>query len=188
MAQSHPSTVTFQELLNLLSIESRSKKLELILVGGWALSFYGVSRQTLDVDFLTLEAHIDALDHLLTNAGYERVYRTNLFAKYRAEAGDLLDVDLLFVESKTMHLICTEGKTVQTGDAEFVVPSLFHLVAMKLHALKHNRERRQGRDMPDVLALLEANHVDVRAIAFKELCLRFGTSQLYDEIVAHNKS
>lgn len=179
--------MTFQELLNLLSVESRLRNLDLVLVGGWALSFYGVSRQTLDVDFLTSEGHIDALDPLLTSAGYRRVYRTELFVKYRAEAGELLDVDLLLVEADTLRSIRTEGRTIQTGGAEFVVPSLFHLIAMKLHALKHNRERRQGRDMPDVLALIDANGVDVRGETFKQLCLRFGTSQLYREIVDHAK-
>lgn len=179
--------MTFQEVLNHLSDESRLRKRDLILVGGWALSFYGVSRQTLDIDFLTLDDHLHVLDRLLAAAGYQRVYHTGLFAKYRAEAGGLLDVDLLFVEANTMQSIRAEGKTIHTGGAEFVVPSLFHLIAMKLHALKHNRERRHGRDIPDVLALIEINGVDVRGETFKQLCLRFGTSQLYDEIVDHGK-
>jgi hypothetical protein len=177
----------FQEFLNFLSAESRGRGLDLVLVGGWALSHYGVSRQTLDLDFLTLQPQLDALDKILESAGYRQVYRTELFVKYRSEAGGLLDVDLLFVDAETLSAIRAQCDTIRMGDAEFGVASLFHLIAMKLHALRHNRERRLGRDMPDVLALIDANNLNVCDETFKQLCLRFGTPQLYDEIVAHRR-
>lgn len=177
--------MNFPEFLRHISTETRKRGIDLILVGGWALSHHGVSRQTLDVDFLTTEHHLDGLHSLLEDAGYHRVYRTDLFAKYRADPGELLDVDLLFVEEDTLRTIRNEGRTFVVAGAGFVVPSLFHLIAMKLHALRHNRERRHGRDLPDVLALIDANDIDVHREDFKELCLRFGSPMLYQEIRTH---
>ena len=62
-------------------------------------------------------------------------------------------------------------------------PKVLHLIAMKLHALKYNAQRRYGRDMPDILELVRVNNLDVADPAFKDTCLRFGTAELYNDLI-----
>jgi hypothetical protein len=89
----------------------------------------------------------------------------------------------LLTDGGTLEKMLAESQAGQIGDATLSIPSLFHLIAMKLHALKHNAERRHGRDLPDIIGLIQVNHVDVHADSFKTLCLSFGTKDLYDEIL-----
>ena len=67
------------------------------------------------------------------------------------------------------------------------VPSLRHLLGMKLHAVKCGRARRGAKDLADMEALVHANQVDTESADFKELCLRYGTEAIYEEIRSHRR-
>jgi len=60
---------------------------------------------------------------------------------------------------------------------------LEHLLALKLHALKHARPPRDLKDLADVVQLAVANGLDVRAEMFRALCLTYATPELHDRIV-----
>ena len=63
------------------------------------------------------------------------------------------------------------------------VPSLKHLMALKLHALKNNQIYREYPDLVDLINLVRFNKVDVTKNGFRELCLQYGNRALYDKIV-----
>lgn len=58
-----------------------------------------------------------------------------------------------------------------------------HLLAMKFHALRYGREGRKSKDTNDILDLAALHGIAVRSDRFRELCLRFGTPQLYDYLL-----
>ncbi len=60
------------------------------------------------------------------------------------------------------------------------VPSLPHLIALKLHAAR--QESREGRDVPDIVALLEANPGVVPPAVLCELCARYGTPGIAEQL------
>jgi len=62
-------------------------------------------------------------------------------------------------------------------------PSLWHLVALKLHVLKQELPHRTLRDFNDVLELLRINRVDTQAEDFKRFCIKYGNLKLYETIV-----
>lgn len=172
----------FGAVLDRLSVECRARGVTLILAGGWALNHYGVSRHTADIDFLIEEEKLDEIEQILSEFGYERVYRSDLFAKYRCGTEDLLDIDVLFIEPETLAKIVRESGLTRIGDSEFRVPSLDHLIAMKLHALKSSQRHRWRKDFPDILALIDANDMDVRHEGFQSLCQRFGPEGIAEQI------
>ncbi len=179
-----PTVMNFETVLDRLSGESGKQGGGLLLVGGWALNAYGVSRQTLDIDFVCMPDALASLDSLLVSCGYSRVYRDEIFAKYRSPTDGLLDVDLLFVDKDTVGALLAESRVLEIGKAKFPVPSLNHLIAMKLHALKHNAPRRGAKDTADIVALIEANQLDVRNPEFHALCLKFGDQDLYEQLLS----
>lgn len=171
------------EVLQALAERAADKGAPFLLVGGWALNAHGVSRQTLDVDILVRERDVAVFEAALSDHGYTKVYATDLFAKFRAEDQALMDVDCLLTDDDTIEKMLEESQIGEIEGVTISIPSLSHLIAMKLHALKHNKARRHGRDLPDIVALVQVNHVEVSAEEFKDLCLTFGTEALYQELV-----
>jgi hypothetical protein len=178
----------FQEVLGRLAEESRAQGIGLVLVGGWAMNAYGVSRQTLDIDFVCDEKSLAQVGKTLSGCGYQPIYRSDLFAKFRSGEEGLFDIDVLFVSSDTLSLLSSGGMELAVGNVAFRVPRLLDLIAMKLHAMKHNAARRSTKDMSDVVALIVANGVDVRADSFRSLCAKYGSAGIYDTILKEVKA
>ena len=67
-----------------------------------------------------------------------------------------------------------------TSDARVV--SLWHLLAMKCHAIKHGGAGRIVKDADDLIHLVQVNGLDVREPELKSLLLKHGTEDLYDKL------
>ena len=143
-----------------------------IVVGGHALDVHGVTRQTLDIDCLIAAEHGDAFDAYMNEAGFLRVAKTSLFARYRHVSSRLPEVDVLFTDGATFSKLAREAVPFPGSNA-LKVPSLPHLIALKLHAIR-NAPEREARDLGDIVALLRANAGVLSTTELRELCTRFG--------------
>ena len=154
-----------------------------ILVGGYALGAHGHQRFTRDVDFLVSEQDIDKLISALSGTEYGQVLRSPVVVRFapKKEWGEI--IDLMPVDSKTFERMKAEAKEEQYGGERFLVPKLEHLIAMKLHALRDHFETRKIKDLPDIAELLNRNQVDVTSEEFRKLCLKYGTAELYQQIL-----
>jgi len=173
----------YPTVFDLIASEFKRAGILHVLVGGFAVNHYGVTRQTLDVDFMIVtEDYLKALE-ILKPHGYEEILKHDIFTRLKSPKKEWMDVDFLFVDSKTIRgILKTGGKTCISGHA-FMVPSLEHLIAMKLHSLKHNIKMREYKDLMDILGLIQGNKVDVRTEKFRKLCTDFGTQEVYQKIV-----
>ncbi|MBI4398229.1 MAG: hypothetical protein HY586_03810, partial [Candidatus Omnitrophica bacterium] len=93
-----------------------------------------------------------------------------------------MPIDLLLNDKETLKSILENGKKVTVMSYPVIIPSLEHLLAMKFHAVKGNYQRRFYKDIPDILSLIEKNNVRIDSDSFRELCLKYGSQELYDEI------
>lgn len=59
------------------------------------------------------------------------------------------------------------------------MPSLDHLLALKLHVLKQRLRHRIAKDLNDVVMLVLKNGLDIRAEKYKKLFLKYGNADLY---------
>jgi len=57
------------------------------------------------------------------------------------------------------------------------VPSLDHLLALKLHALKQKLPHRTSKDAEDVEMLIKRNGLDISRSHYEELFLKYGTAK-----------
>jgi len=62
------------------------------------------------------------------------------------------------------------------------VPSLEHLIALKLHALKNTRAQRFLKDFLDVENLIRINQLDIKSKTIRDLFEKYGTPDLYEKI------
>jgi Nucleotidyl transferase AbiEii toxin, Type IV TA system len=150
---------------------------ELLLVGGHALQAHGVVRQTVDVDCLVPDVRASSLEEILRSAGFTRLARTENFSRFRHPT--LGHVDVLFVDSPTFDQLSRQSLPYKVGNATLRVPSLDHLIALKLHAIK-NDPARELRDLSDIVDMVKRNSFSGDEL--RRLCMRFGPAGIWDKV------
>ena len=170
-------------IFNIVSNIIAKGKVACVLIGGFAVNYYKVSRSTADIDFLITKDDFGKILILLEEKGFKKDYEQEVFARLLGEKSLLMDVDFMFVDKDTLDKIIKEGKQISIAGENFIVPSLNHLIALKLHAIKYNPKIREYRDLADIMELIRINKIDVKDTEFKNLCLKYGTDQLYNKIV-----
>jgi hypothetical protein len=172
----------YPSIFHLISDIFAKGKVNAVLIGGFALNYYKVSRSTADIDFLITQDDFAKIISLLEEEGFKKDYCQEVFARLIAEKPHLLDADFMFVDKETMDKIIKEAKPVNIAGQRFIVPSLNHLIALKLHAIKYNPKVREYKDLLDIIELIKVNKIDVKDAEFKNLCLKYGTEELYNKI------
>lgn len=166
----------FTALFHFLSDLFFEKKIQAIVIGGYAVNQHNVSRQTADIDFLIASGDFGKIYSSLEKIGYTILYQQDFFVQL-AVAGSGIDLDFMLVDQETlqkMYFRCI--KTLVSG-CNFSFPCLNDLLALKLHSVRHN-PLRVTKDLPDIVNLLRANNIMPEDEEFQKLCLKFGTPDL----------
>jgi len=176
--------MNYQSVFHLLSDISKKTGIDLVLIGGFAVNYYKYTRQTVDADFLIREQDFRKILGLLEATGYKKDYSQEAFARLTSTKNLLLlDIDFMFVDEETFAKIIKESQKTSIAGCEFMVPSLEHLIALKLHAVKYNPKIRLAKDVPDIINLIRINKLDAKNAKFKELCLKYATEEIYQKIL-----
>ena len=170
-----------QSVLRLLAEISEKTHLPILLIGGYALQAYGVSRQTMDVDVLVADADAGPMGAALQRAGYAQAVRSEIFARYRHPSIALADVDVLFVDGDTATRMSGQATRWVVGETTCLVPALRHLVAMKLHAVRSNPQR-EPRDFADIVELVRANPGSFSQDELRGLCVKYGPEGAWEKL------
>ena len=172
-----------RSVFHLISDVIQKEEVSCILIGGFAVNYYKVTRQTADVDFLITKEDFDKIFTHLEKAGYQKGLAQENFTQLKSGRVSLMDIDFMFVDQETLSKILKESQKIKIAKQEFYVPSLDHLIALKLHAIKYNPKIRLIRDLPDVINLIRINKVNVHSEKFKTLCFKYGTEEIYTKIL-----
>ncbi|HRK15604.1 MAG TPA: nucleotidyl transferase AbiEii/AbiGii toxin family protein [Prosthecobacter sp.] len=92
-------------------------------------------------------------------------------------------LDVMRVNAATFEKMRALSESYTVSGIEFRVPSLAHLIALKLHAARN--EHRAQKDLTDVRELLRANPGKVAPDELRQLCRQFGTPQLAAQLEDH---
>ena len=172
----------YSTIFHFLSAEFTKAKIPFLLVGGFAVNYYKATRVTQDLDLLICYDDFGKASTLLEkNGGYQKKEETSLFARFDSDDPAISELDLIFVDRKTMDGFLKEAKQTELEGQNFKVPSLEYLIALKLHSIKHN-PNREHRDLFDIIELIKRNQVDFHAGIFKQLCLKYGPEKIHDKI------
>ena len=160
----------------------KKKKIPVALIGAMAVNAYNISRFTKDVDFMILISDFEGILPDLMEMGLEIFHKQENFVRLRHREFREIITDFLFVDEGTLQHILRDGKSIQMFKQTFVVPSLNHLIAMKLHAIKQNPER-EIKDLLDIANLIKEHNVSVLSESFRALCLKYGPDTTYDKLL-----
>ena len=173
----------YPTVFHLISDASKKTGARCVLIGGFAVNFYKVTRQTADADFLITKEDFEKITPLLKKAGCKQDISQNTFVRVESTGKTyLIDADFMFVDKGTLDKIIKNGKKTKIAGQEFILPSLNDLIALKLHSIKYNPRLRENRDLPDIVELIRVNKIDFKSEDFQGLCLKYGTWDIYNKI------
>lgn len=172
----------YSNVFHLISEISKKSGITCVLIGGFAVNYYKHTRQTTDADFLVTKEDFEKISNFLKEEGYAKGYSEDVFIQLKSNKPYLLDIDFMFVDKETLSDIMSTGKEIGIAGQTFVVPSLFNLIALKLHSIKYNPQLRKVTDLPDIINLIRKNGIDFKSGEFHEMCLKYGSEEIYKEI------
>lgn len=171
-------------LLETITVRAAEKKLPFLLAGGHAVIVHGYQRTTFDVDLVIPRPDRDAWLELMKGLGYTLFHEGPAFLQLNPPSGGRWQpVDLAFLNRETFDRLRADSLPNPLGPAFPSVVSLRHLVAMKCHAIKHGHPGRVVKDMDDVINLFMANRLNPAQTEWRELVLKYGTSELQEKLV-----
>lgn len=166
----------------LIAVCQREKPLAFLVVGGQAVIAHGYARFTYDLDLLVRRSERDAWVRKLANLGYT-VFREHTTFVQMSPSGAGTELDLMLVSDQTFAGLWAAACSTLLAGVEVKIPSLKHLIALKLHVLKQGLAHRTVRDLDDVIMLVLKNGLDIRTGEWRDLFSRYGTTELYEQVL-----
>ena len=156
-------------------------KLPFLVIGGFAVLAHGYQRTTMDLDLLVRRTHAAQWTEALGRIGYDLVQETTQRTRFRSSHGGI-DVDLMYVTDETFDGMFTASVPTQFQGVTVKVPSLEHLLALKLHVAKQELRHRRLYDWDDMVSLVVQNKIDLREPRWRALFEKYGSLELYEKI------
>jgi hypothetical protein len=172
----HPSLL-MKELICHLNF----KEIPFLLIGGRGLEAHGYVRNTKDVDLLISLHSKDAIATSLRELEYACIAETAIFSRWRSPNPISDDVDLLYVDSGTYAKLASDAIKMEFGPETVSVPSVMGMIALKLHAIRNNPDRRH-RDVSDIRAVIGLHRNTIDSDAVKSLCERYGPPGIFNDL------
>jgi Uncharacterised nucleotidyltransferase len=172
----------YMKIVATLAEKAAAAGLPFLVIGGNAVIAYGFPRQTVDVDLLVRQTDRQAWEGLIVPLGYRAHHLDRVFQMYNPIPHNLPPVDLMMVNEETFGKLSGRAQETVLGGTTVRIPSLAHLIALKLHALRHGGEHRRTRDFVDVIELVQLNRVDLASPEYAEILERYATPALVVEI------
>jgi hypothetical protein len=152
-----------------------------LVIGGHAVIAHGYSRNTVDLDLLVRKADRTIWVEAVAAMGYRSFHSHENFEQFRSADRDI-DLDLMFVSEATFEGILVASKETSFGSIAARIPSLQHLIALKLHVLKQGLEHRMLGDLDDVIQLILVNAADLDQAEWKQVFEKYGNEELYEKV------
>ena len=144
----------FKTVLSTLLKRFEEHRVRYGLMGGFALGLWGVSRSTVDLDFLVHREDLDSLDMVMQELGYERKFRSDNVSQFVAALKIFGELDFLHAFRKTSLEMLERAaeKPIFGGELKIKVLKPEDLIGLKLQAIKNNPARKEA-DASDIKAL-----------------------------------
>jgi hypothetical protein len=162
--------------------ETSRRHLQFLVIGGMAINLYGYSRETADIDFLVGRDDREKWLKLFSEFEYTVYHDGENFVQLSPPQQNPWPVDLMFVRRETFDPMFLSSREIDLYGISARVPSLEHLLALKLHALKNTRMERFLKDFLDVENLIRINKLDIKSKKVRKLFAKYGTLELYEKV------
>ncbi len=153
------------------------------LIGGFALGFWGVTRASLDIDFIVNKEDMEKVHKIMTGLGYECHYKTDNVSQYISPLKIFGEVDFIhaFRNASLGMLKRSEEKKIFDDTITIKVVKIEDLIGLKLQAIENNKAR-MNIDIPDIENLISVNRDKIDWRLIEEYFNLFSFKDLFDKI------
>jgi Nucleotidyl transferase AbiEii toxin, Type IV TA system len=169
-------------LFQQINLEAKRRELQFLVIGGLAVNLHGYSRDTADLDLLVLQTAREQWLRVFFELRYTIYEDKDVFIQLSPPVEGAWPVDLMLVREPTFRRMHSAGIQQEMFGAPLLIPTLEHLLALKLHALTHGHMGRYLKDYLDVENLIRVNRVDLRLENIRQLFQKHGTMELYEKV------
>ncbi len=152
-----------------------------LFIGGHALQVHGYLRNTNDVDVLTSRESLDSVMRNLIGLGYRKHAETPIFVRFVNPDIVFPDIDVLVVDSGVFEKLYQSAESGVIQSTSVKVPSVLHLIALKLHAIRNDPER-ELRDLSDIRELIVRNRGEIDEDGYQEVVEKYATDEIAKQI------
>lgn len=170
-------------LFEQLDRKAATQGLRFLVIGGHAVITHGFQRGTEDADVLVSKTDRAAWIELVSSLGYQLIRDADTFLQFESSAPSQWDLDLMMVPADVFERLLASAKPAMLEGAPVIVPSLEHLLALKVHAMKNSKGLRVLKDMTDVAQLLSVNRIDPNSAWLRALFEKHGDVELYERVI-----
>lgn len=150
----------FVAVLNQLVPFFQKRKIRYAVIGGVGLGGYGMSRATVDLDFVVDGEAQPEIIRFLESLGYQTLHRSTGYSNHKHAEPAKGGIDVVYVRQPTTNRIFDDARILDgPGGMRVPVPRPEHLAAMKVVAMKDNPARTL-LDMADIQFLARVPGVD----------------------------
>lgn len=173
----------FKLVLEKLLKKFHEQNVRYALIGGFALGAYGVSRATVDVDFLVHRDDMEKVHTIMHENGYKCGYRTENVSQYSSSLKVFGEVDFIhaFREISIGMLQRAEEKSVFNESISVKVLKVEDIIGFKVQAIANDESRKQG-DLADIGALMKLHKKSLDWDTVEKYFSLFGFSPLFEEL------
>ena len=170
----------FARVLRIVASLFEEQRVLYAVAGAFGLHAYGLTRATLDLDFV-VDAEVQPnLVSFLESLGYETLYLSSGYSNHLHADPAMGRLDFVYVAGDTSRLLFDSAqRRLLLEGVSIPVPKPEHLAAMKIQAMK-NDPSRTFQEMSDIQFLLALPSVDREEI--KRYFEKQGMVDRYDEI------
>jgi len=130
------------------------------VIGGVALTMYGMPRTTVDLDLVVEGAAQDELIRFVESLGYQTLHRSSGYSNHAHTDPSQGKLDFVYIRGETSEQIFAGCRWLKApGGLEAPVPRPEHLAALKVLAMK-NDPSRIFQEMADLRFLIALPGVD----------------------------
>jgi hypothetical protein len=174
--------MNFKFVLEKLLTAFKDQDIRYALIGGFALGTWGITRATVDIDFLVNKDDMERVHKIMTDMGYELLYHTSNVSQYVSPLKLFGEIDFLHAFRKaSLHMLkrAEERKIFNNLNIKVLKPE--DLIGLKIQAMA-NDENRRNIELTDIEALMERFKDKMDWILIREYFRLFDFEKLLEEL------
>ena len=173
----------FERVLRDLVSDFNEREVPYALIGGFAVGALGISRTTMDLDFLVARDALQRIDEIMQRHGYRLRYRSENVSRFGSDSSLLGQVDFLHAFRESATGMLRRASELPAFDGSLRVRTLRpeDLIGLKVQALTNDPERER-RDLVDIESLAERYCGEIDWGRMREYFALFDRLELYEGI------
>jgi hypothetical protein len=153
------------------------------LIGGFALGLHGVSRSTVDIDFLVHRDDLPKVYFIMSELGYDCAYNSENVSQFISPLKVFGEVDFIhaFRDISVNMLQRVEEKKIFNDSTMIKVLNVEDIIGFKVQAIA-NDESRKALDLNDIESLIAIHKTTIDWDILEEYFSLFKLSGIFIEI------